>query len=420
MITPAYALTATERVLPRLALDFTTASLDSRVTVTRALNTATTINSSGFIATVNADLPRFDFNPSTLLCRGLLIEESRANLLLRSSDLSASWSLLRATSSQNAGTAPDNTNSANLLLNTAVSGTHVAIQTITKAASAISYSASVYLKASVRSKGELRMSDQAGNGARVTFDLVAGSVGTPAVFGTGFTLGTASIVSMPNSWYRVILTATSNTATTLGFECYVTNDAYVISYAGDGTGFYFWGAQLETGAFPTSYIPTTTTSLTRNADAVDMTGTNFSGWYNASEGTLFAEATTFSNAATDKFVANINNNGFPNRILMNFTATNNFSASVVSNSVSQVSGTNGSSTTLNTPIKMCFATKLDNFAWSQSGVSPSTDVSGAMPVTVDRLWIGGANTTAFLNGHMRQVKFWPQRLINAEVQAFSK
>ena len=75
MITPSFALTATERVLPRLALDFTTASLDPRVTFTRALNTATRINSSGLVETVNADTPRFDYtlNPGGA-CKGLLIE----------------------------------------------------------------------------------------------------------------------------------------------------------------------------------------------------------------------------------------------------------------------------------------------------------------------------------------------------------
>lgn len=84
MITPGYAVTASERVLPRFALDFTTASLDSRVSFTRSGNTATVTNSSGVIVGVNADLPRFDYNPTTLLCKGLLIEESRANVLLNS------------------------------------------------------------------------------------------------------------------------------------------------------------------------------------------------------------------------------------------------------------------------------------------------------------------------------------------------
>lgn len=84
MITPSYSATATERVLPRLALDFTTASLDARVTVTRSLNTATRTNASGILEIVNANLPRFDYDPSTLACKGLLIEEARTNLLLNS------------------------------------------------------------------------------------------------------------------------------------------------------------------------------------------------------------------------------------------------------------------------------------------------------------------------------------------------
>ncbi len=90
MITPAFGLTATERVLPRLALDFTTASLDSRVTFTRTGNTATVINSSGYVTGINADLPRFDFNPVTLACRGLLIEEARTNSLKESNTFATS------------------------------------------------------------------------------------------------------------------------------------------------------------------------------------------------------------------------------------------------------------------------------------------------------------------------------------------
>lgn len=84
MITPSYSLTATERVLPRLALDFTTAALDPRVTFTRSGNTATVTNSSGVFVVIDANLPRFDYDPVTLVCRGLLIEEPRTNSLLNS------------------------------------------------------------------------------------------------------------------------------------------------------------------------------------------------------------------------------------------------------------------------------------------------------------------------------------------------
>lgn len=333
MITPAYAPTATERVLPRLALDFTTAIADPRVTTSRAANTATRFNASGLIEIVNANLPRFDFSPTALTCRGQLIEEARTNLFL----------------------------------NSLIDGTNLATQSVTL--SAVTYTLSFYGSGSVAISG--------GHSATVN--------------GVG---------DFPNrKTYTFTPTAGSSTFTISGDVKF---------------------AQLEAGAFATSYIPTTTTSLTRNADVVTMTGTNFSSWYNASEGTMMAEASTFSNASTDKFVANINNNGFRNRILMNFSATNNFAAAVVSNSVTQVIGTNGTAAALNTPIKMCFAFKLDNFAFSQSGVVPTTDNLGDMPVTVDRLWLGGAVTAAFLNGHMRQLKYWPQRLINAETQAFSK
>jgi hypothetical protein len=70
MITPSFAISATERVLPRMALDFTTASLDSRVTFTRTGNTAAVTNSSGYVVPINADLPRFDFDPIALTCKG--------------------------------------------------------------------------------------------------------------------------------------------------------------------------------------------------------------------------------------------------------------------------------------------------------------------------------------------------------------
>ena len=116
MITPAYSPTATERVLPKMALDFTTGTLDSRVSVARAGNTATRINSSGKIEIVNANLPRFDYDPATLAPRGLLIEEQRTNLLLRSEEFdNASWAKTNATITVNATTAPDGTTTADLI-----------------------------------------------------------------------------------------------------------------------------------------------------------------------------------------------------------------------------------------------------------------------------------------------------------------
>ena len=401
MITPAFSLTATERVLPNLALDFTTAILDPRVTVTRATNAsnpATYVNSSGVITAATNNEPRFDYDPTTLVCKGLLIEESRQNRLTYSQDFSqAVWAVVgTATKTASASVCPDGTTSA-YAFSVSTGSNHIWYNLLNITAAA-RYEPSFYIKR-VTTSGTLRINSANGIGnGQWTINL--------ALLGDGFERITR------NSPAVTVVTEFTGSGNNF-------NGTVFVSTAGT-LNFEIWGAQIELGTFSTSYIPTTTTSLTRNADQVVMTGTNFSDWYNASESTLMTEASTFSNAATDKFVANINNNGFPNRILMNFTATNNFSASLVSNSVSQVSGTNGVAAALNTPIKMCFATKLNSFAFSQSGVAPTTDNLGVMPVTVDRLWIGSAFTSAFLNGHMRQIKYWPQRLINAETQAFSK
>jgi hypothetical protein len=67
----------------------------------------------------------------------------------------------------------------------------------------------------------------------------------------------------------------------------------IYKYVGDGnSGFYTWGAQVEAGAFPTSYIPTSASTVTRSADLASITGTNFSSWYNSSEGSIFFSGRT--------------------------------------------------------------------------------------------------------------------------------
>ena len=293
MITPSFGLKATERVLPRLALDFTTASLDSRITLTRALNTATRVNSSGFIEVVNADLPRFDYDPITLACKGLLIEESRINLLLQSNTFeAANWTKSNGSLTDNATTSPNGTLDGDLYIPNVTSNRHRVIQTAT-VVTATSYTMSVYAKAGNYSKIALREDASTGNAA--SFDL---SDGTVLVGGTA-----ASIAPVGNGWYRCTFTSTSSgTSFTFGVQVlkptYVAGNSITESWAGNGTdGVYLWGADLEAGAFPTSYIPTTTTAVTRNADVATMTGTNFSNFYNHLAGTWGISTDARSGAA---------------------------------------------------------------------------------------------------------------------------
>jgi hypothetical protein len=332
MITPAYATTATERVLPRVALDFTTAALDARVTITRAGNTATAINSSGVIALVNANLPRFDYNPSTLVCKGLLVEESRTNLLL----------------------------------NSLIDGTSLSTQIVTT--TAVAHTLSFY--------------------------------------------GTGQIVLAGASSATVVGGGAYPTRTTLTFTPIV--GALTLTVTGA-----VQYAQLEVGAFVTSFIPTAGAAVARNSDIATMTGANFSSWFNASEGTLVnwfnipidysAGFPTFS-CISDGTTAN-------RIVLTSNSGGNNLNLEMFASGSAQA-GFYPGYTSGNT--KVGFAYKLNNTNFGKDGVSGTTDTTCSVP-TSDRLNIGSNQSSGnFLNGYVQKFFYYPQRLTNAELAAFSK
>lgn len=416
MITPAYAPTATERVLPRLALDFTTAILDPRVTVTRALNTATRFNSSGYIEGVNADLPRFDYDPVTKVCKGLLIEETRTNLFLQSQDfsVSANWSRTidgGVTLTANAASSPDGNNNAFKVIPTATLGFHCLNQTLTLATT--TYTPSFVVKA-----GEYRYVQifDSLTTDYVNFDLFDGTVGSSSGY-------VGSVKALSDGWY-VVSGRNAFAAGAQGIRIGVVTSKTAPrgqAFSGNGSdGIYLFCAQMEAGAFPTSYIPTTTTSVTRNADVVSMTGTNFSSWYNASEGTLLFEGSIFvdQGSTTVDFSQITNGVSNSNSISLCMFGANAPLFQVV-NGTTQANIDPGS-ITVGSVFKMAGAYKLNSFATAMNGGNSVTDNSGSIPTGMTQLGLGTRLSGPYLNGHVRKFLYWNQRITNAEVQAFSK
>jgi len=393
VITPAYSPTATERVLPRMALDFTTAALDPRVTVTRALNTATRINSSGLVQLVNADLPRFDFDPITKACKGLLIEESRINIQVQSEDFSTTWVATGISVSTNSTTAPDGNATADTLTASASPGNIVHLQAV---GNGTTYAFSLFVKKLTSDTVQINFSNVA---AGPVFTFSTETFSTVASWTTSFQ-------KLDNGWYRITATRASNT-TFAGMQ---------IRIANSGEAIYAWGAQMEAGAFATSYIPTTTTSLTRNNDIVSMTGANFSDWYNASGGSFVFEGSALSTLGFAYLVLASDN-----------TNTNRFGAyksgAAVSGLVTSSGGTQmeitGSPIVANVPFKMAVAAQANSGNFSFNGSIGTNDTTIVMP-TVSQLTIGSFQNLSPLNGHARAVRYYLPRLINAELQAFSK
>jgi hypothetical protein len=411
MITPSFSITATERVLPRLALDWTTGLAQSGVDVARA-GVATYVDSDGLIKLASANTQRLDWSTGTA---GLLVEEARINSLLYSEQFeNISWVKINATITENVVVAPDGASTADKLVENTSAGTHRIDRSFVFSATA--YTASIYLKAAERSWALVRFGPSALN-INAYFNLSTGSTGT---VGAGVT--NATIKPVGNGWYRCSISGTSTIATDFGLIVFTATGNGVVSYTGDGvSGIYLWGAQLEAGAFPTSYIPTEALAVTRNADVATMTGTNFSDWYNPTEGSLYAEGSHQIAAGLNLVIAEIGDGTANN--LIELYGTNNGQGNAYIASGGSVSATIAVNSTFpsNTNGKVIVGFKQNSFQIAGNGALGTSDASGNMPVSPTALYIGrfGGNS-AYWNGVIKKIMYWPQRLTNAELQAFSK
>jgi hypothetical protein len=419
MITPSFALTATERVLPRLALDFTTASLDPRITFTRTGNTATVINSSGLIEMINADLPRFDYTLNVGgACKGLLIEEARTNNVINSA--------LSGGTSGTPGTAPTNWTQS-------VVGASTATYALDNEINFTGYTYKVDAAASQRLYLNQIVSVSANTSyfVSVTIDIASGSepinsyfilVSTPAGATTAYFLNGASVASsiVPSVGRHTIgilltVAATSGVAS-------VRMGAGTFGGVASTTNVTFRRPQFEAGAFATSYIPTAGSGVARNADIPNMTGTNFSDWYNATEGTFAFTGTPSEAPATDaaaRFAFVALDTIALNSYLRVDRITGAGRALVRAGGSTNVSFPNAS-WPLNANARMVLAYKDASNRYAYDG-SASIALSGDAPTGLVQLSIGQiGNGTSNWCGHIRTLRYWPQRLTNSEVQAFSK
>jgi hypothetical protein len=400
-----------------MALDFTTASLDSRVTFTRAGNTATVVNSSGFVEPINANLPRFDFNPTTLVCRGLLIEEARTNNLVYSEQFdNALWNKTDTTITANSINAPSGTQIADLATEGSAGSSNVA-QAITIVANSTN-TFSVFLKRGNTDWVRFVIWDSVNNANRISawVNLSTGALGASVVNAGTSTGGAATTTNYGNGWYRVTLSGAVNNAAVL-LNCLFSSAASdgVVTRV-SGATYYAWGAQTESGAFATSYIPTVASTVTRTADVASMTGTNFSSWYNATQGAIQTQSLLSRQSTVATPIVYLGSGGI--NILTRYRGSG-ASGFIVENTGSQADLTSGSTITANTTLKIIGRYAANNFAVSTNANTVATDVSGTVP-TVSALYIGSDNGVNYLNGWLAKIFYFPQALIDAELQAFSK
>lgn len=269
-------------------LDFTTATLDPRITFTRALNTATRVNSSGLIEVVNADLPRFDYDPVSLRCLGLLVEGTSQNICLQSQNFATTWANTSSSEIVDVEVSPSGVQDADKVYS--ANGVDGYISQNINLTSGVSYTASVFANAAGFNFFRIYLS-AAGGDKQASYTLSDDGSTSSVTSGA-----TASIKRFEDGWYRCSITFTAVSTGAAGLRIYP--QRFTTGNANQD-GIFLWGAQVEPGDL-TSYIPTTTTALTRNADVATITGSNFSDFWQATHGgaLVFATPSTVSGIRT--------------------------------------------------------------------------------------------------------------------------
>jgi len=231
--------------------------------------------------------------------KGLLIEEARTNLVDDSEDFSAaSWSGSGVTVTGDDVLAPDGTTTGTKLVATSTNA--ILSDSFTKAASAKTYTATLFAKTGDEQNITLTIDDgNSTNRGRVVFDITDGSVSSTNDDGD-FTNTSGSVEDFGNGWYRLRVTTTTNTGTSLRHRFFFTD-------FGTDTCFV-WGAQLEEGSFPTSYIQTTGSTATRNADVAVM-GPTTGGTELVTNGTFDTDTSGWTLSSSAGVTASISSSG---------------------------------------------------------------------------------------------------------------
>lgn len=370
--------------------------------------TATRVNSAGLIESVAINVPRLDYTLGS--CPSILVEPQKTNSLIYSNQFDHGiWTKNSVIVTANAAISPEGYANADKLISTAVSGFHSLTQLASKSA-LTTYTFSFFAKAAEIGFCIPNFSNTF-NGTQLLaqVNLTNGAV---AFVSAGLSVSTQNY---GNGWFRVILTATSQNNTSDFMATINTTDAAGNSnFTGNGTsGILIYGAQLEIGSYPTSYIPTTAAIATRNADVISKTG--ISSLIGPTEGTIYAEInntlmTSYSTGYVMRIFADANNEVW----IRKESGSNKYTAKWRANSVDVYTQSNIS--VLNGNNKIAIAYKTGNSAVYLNGTQIGTSASiGAFVVAPSQIDIGSSSTADFFNDRIELATVFPTRLTNAQL-----
>ena len=230
-------------------------------TFSRSNTTATRVGANGLIENVSSNVPRLDYpliDGVVQDCPALLLEPSRQNRFIRSEEFdNSTWIKTRSSIIANQVTAPNGSNTADELREDTQTGAHYFYDIDYNRSDQNTFS--IFAKYKGNDRG-LAISFGGASTGTAYFNLRDGVIETNNA-------DRAVMIKYPNDWYRCVITEDPTSTFDPIFYIYQIGNTSSTSYTGDGSsGIYLWGAQAELASYETSYIPTTSSLVTRSAD----------------------------------------------------------------------------------------------------------------------------------------------------------
>jgi len=371
-------------------------------------SSATRVNKDGLIENVSSGVPRLDYpllDGVVQSCPALLLESIRTNDIQRSEELdNAYWTKYDTSVSANQIVSPDGNTTADKIIEDTGTSTHIIGRSFSFA-SGTTYSVSVFAKYNGRNL-KLTAGNTATWAGSVKFDLQNGLVISEAS-------GSGSMESYGNDWYRctVVGTAGATASTNINFQLL---DGETESYTGDGTsGVYLWGAMRESGSYPTSYIPTSGSTVTRLTEVCNDAGTVSD--FNSVQGVLFADLETVKTSGSRVSLSQAAD-PFAERVSIDFNTPTNIRFFVEASDDNNTFGVPVN--TVQERFKIAVKWNGVNISVFIDGFEAATSTfTGFTADTLDRLQMTAANGVgSVFEGYIYQLMTFSEALTDSELE----
>lgn len=374
------------------------------ITFSRASG-GTFLGSNGLLQTAANNVPRIEYD-ATGAAKGLLIEEARTNLVDISNSFNV-WNRINTSVTASTETSPSGSADAFIVKPTVSSGTTWVFY-LPMINTGVVSTISTFAKAS--GKPFLTMSNSNGGVRYASFNLTTGAVGTVA---SGYT---ANMEDFGNGWYRCSVTTPTGFNERAVFAVSDTDDGISSAVNGDD-GILLYGAQIEAGAFLTSYIPTTGAAATRASDLAEIPTSAFG--YNNDAGSVAVEFKSNKPSSLDYGAFVLSDGGVSNQILHFTSSADHRGGSINSGNVDVNIGA-GSRGAPSELVKFAIGFSDNNFAASLNGATAVTDTSVTIPSGLSKLALGYYYATNpnsnLLNGHIKSIQYYPRQLTDTQLQ----